>query len=370
MFDFISNVYLRFAVIVGITIGVAALVDLLFKRVLPRLVSRTRTDLDNQIIDLLRRPIFFTVLLAGTQVGVTTIESTVEISDQASFYIFGTIRTLMVFIWIRALVKTIKLLIQKVSAQADRWRFITPEYVPLFDNLSRVLIVVIGTMLVLTIWDIQITAFLASAGILGFVIAFAAQDTISNFFGGIFIYADRPYKIGDYIVLDSGEKGIVVEIGLRSTRVRTKDDIEIIIPNAQIANAKITNESAPHGLTRVRAPIGVAYGSDVDRVRELLMEIALGADYVVNDPEPRIRFRKFGDSSLDFELLCWVTDPLLRGRVLDAINTTIYKRFNELSIEIPFPQRDLYFRDLPGAPTDSIILGTEGQENEKESQVD
>ncbi|MFQ5796101.1 MAG: mechanosensitive ion channel family protein [Candidatus Bipolaricaulia bacterium] len=356
MSDFLStlregmaSIYIRAVVILAVSIGLAKLIDVLFTRVLLRVAARTQTELDNRIINMLRRPIFYTLLLVGLRLAILPIVANLPIEDQeqAGVYIFGAIGTLMVLIWVRALTRISKLFIEKVGDQANRWRFITPQYVPLFHNLSRVLIFVIGTMLVLSIWEIRITGFIASAGIAGFVIAFAAQDTLANFFGGLFIYIDRPYKIGDYITLDSGEKGVVAEIGLRSTRVRTKDDVEIIVPNAKIANAKITNESAPRGLTRVRAPIGVAYGSDIDRVREVLMEIAQKTDQVVDRPEPRVRFRSFGDSSLNFELLCWVKNPLLRGRVLDALNTQIYKRFHETDIKIPFPQRDLHIRDLP-----------------------
>ncbi len=177
-------------------------------------------------------------------------------------------------------------------------------------------------------------------------IGFAAKDTLANLFGGIFILADAPYKVGDFVVLGSGERGEVTQIGLRSTRLLTRDDVEVTVPNAVIANAKIVNESGgPWVKERVRVKVGVAYGSDIDQVREVLMAVAAENPHVEQDPEPRVRFRAFGDSGLDFELLAWVREPVLRGRVLDALNTEVYKRFAAAGIEIPYPKRDVYLHE-------------------------
>ena len=187
------------------------------------------------------------------------------------------------------------------------------------------------------------TAWLASAGILGIAIGFAAKDTLANLFSGIFILADAPYKIGDFILLDSGERGQVTEIGIRSTRILTRDDIEIIIPNAAIANAKIVNESGgPYSKARVRVNVGVAYGSDIDRVRAVLEDIGRKSEFLVDDPAPRVRFRELGESSLNFQLLGWVAEPVQRGVALDELYTAVYKRFAEENITIPFPQRDVH----------------------------
>jgi small-conductance mechanosensitive channel len=134
---------------------------------------------------------------------------------------------------------------------------------------------------------------------------------------------------------------------IRSTRILTRDDIQIIIPNAAIANAKIVNETGgPHDMERVRVDIGVAYGSDIDQVRQVLLEVASASEHLVADPAPRVRFRRFGDSSLDLQLLGWIDEPVLRGRALDELNTAIYKRFMAEGIQIPFPQRDVHLHTV------------------------
>ena len=143
--------------------------------------------------------------------------------------------------------------------------------------------------------------------------------------------------------LDTGERGRVTQVGLRSTRLLTRDDVEITIPNAVIANAKIINESGgPWEKERIRIRVGVAYGSDLQLVRRVLADAASGHPNVCTDPAPRVRFRSFGDSALEHELLCWIDEPVLRGRVVDALNTSVYEKLMAAGIEIPYPKRDVY----------------------------
>ena len=187
-------------------------------------------------------------------------------------------------------------------------------------------------------------AVLASAGIAGFAVAMAAKDTLSNLFGGVAIFMDRPFRPGDYIVLDDNERGEVVQIGLRSTRILTRDNVMITIPNSIITNTRIVNQSSPMPMFRVRVRIGVAYGSDIRQVETILLEQVRSNPLGVQNPEPRVRFREFGDSSLNFELLCWARRPQDRGRLVHGLNTGIYDAFDEVGIEIPFPQRDVHLK--------------------------
>ena len=186
-------------------------------------------------------------------------------------------------------------------------------------------------------WGWDVTGWLASAGVIGIVIGLAAKDTLANFFSGIFIMADAPYKENDYINLDSGERGYVTNIGLRSTRLLTRDDIEITIPNSVIANSKIINESGgPNEDERVRINIGVAYGSDIDKVRNILLDIANKNDNISKKNTPRVRFRTFENPLSISNFFSGFQKPEMRGRVSDEINTEVYKTFNRENIEIHF----------------------------------
>ena len=196
---------------------------------------------------------------------------------------------------------------------------------------------------------IPVGAVFASAGIAGFAVAMAAKDSLSNLFGGLTIFMDRPFRPGDYIVLDNNERGEVMHIGMRSTRIKTRDDVMITIPNAAITNAKIVNQSSPEPAFRIRVKVGVAYGSNIKQVEVILVQQVLSNPLAARNPEPRVRFRAFGDSSLEFELLCWARRPQDRGRLVHELNTGIYEAFNAAGIEIPFPQQDVYVRRRPEA---------------------
>ena len=195
------------------------------------------------------------------------------------------------------------------------------------------------------IWDIDVTAWVASAGILSVVIGFAAKDTLGNLFAGIFIMADSPYKEGDYINLDTGERGFVRHIGIRSTRILTRDAVEITIPNSVIATSKIINESGGYSeQERIRITLSVAYGTKIEKAKEIMYNIAIESDSLSKDPLPKVRFRTFGESGLNLQLLAWIDKPELRGRVIDELSTSIYNAFNEEKIEIPFPQRTVHIK--------------------------
>ena len=211
-----------------------------------------------------------------------------------------------------------------------------------------VLLFLAGVYGILLAWDADVTGLVASAGIVGLALSFAAQDTLANLFAGVAILADRPYQIGEYIILDSGERGEVTQIGLRSTRLLTRDDVEVSIPNGSMGSAKIVNEAAgiPNQY-RIRVSVGVAYGSDIDKVMDVLLDVGKTHPKILNRPEPRVRFRQFGDSSLNFDLLCWIAKPAERGLVLHEVNCQVYRKFTEADISIPFPQRDLYIKEMP-----------------------
>jgi small-conductance mechanosensitive channel len=258
------------------------------------------------------------------------------------------LQTVAILIWAVAAGRFMHLLLGLVSRDPDRFALIQERTLPLFSNLLMILVVGLAAYFVFLAWEIDVTAWMASAGILGLAISFAAKDSLANLFSGVFIVADAPYKLGDFIVLDSGERGEVTHIGIRSTRLLTRDDVEITVPNSIMGNAKITNEAGgPHEKYRIRVRVGVAYGPDLKQVPDLLLDVARCPPEVCRIPEPRVRFRAFGDSSLDHELLCWVARPVLRGRVLHMLNTEIYNRFLAEGVEIPFPQRDVHLRTPP-----------------------
>ncbi|VAX07895.1 Potassium efflux system KefA protein / Small-conductance mechanosensitive channel [hydrothermal vent metagenome] len=309
-----------------------------------KLTHRSQTTLDDQFIELVRSPIFYSILLIAA-----SIAGNLALDGKLEVVFLSLLKTAAVIIWSTFILRLARMLLRAASQTADKFNVISTQTLPLFENLAILIIIAIAVYFVFNAWNIDMTAWLASAGIVGIAIGFASKDTLANLFSGVFILADAPYKIGDYIVLDSGERGAVTHIGIRSTRILTRDDVEVTIPNSIMGNTKIINETGgPHTKYRIRLKVGVAYGSDIEQVKDTLMKVALKNTSVCEDPEPRVRFRSFGGSSLDFELLSWVDEPVLRGRVLDELNSEVYLHFQENNIEIPFAQQDIYIKSWPG----------------------
>lgn len=205
----------------------------------------------------------------------------------------------------------------------------------------------VAFLLVLSTLEIDITPLLAGAGIAGVAVALAAQDILSNFFGGALIMMDKPFKVGDRIKIDT-YLGDVISVGPRSTRIQTLDYQLLTIPNSKIANSIVINYALPEVRLKIKIPVSVAYGSDVKRVKEILLEIAHEAvecsEYVLSDPEPTVYFLEFADSSLNFTLVVWAEAFNMAWDVQDFINTRIDERFREEGIEVPFPQMDVHIR--------------------------
>ncbi len=315
-------------------------------RVLSEITSRTHSTIDDKLLRLLKRPVFLTVFLFGLSMATLTL----GLPEAFEKNILRILRSVLILIWAGAAFPFMHLLLGNLSHDDSRFKVIEGRTLPLFDITSKVLIFAVTGYMLLKVWGIDATAWLASAGVLGLALGFAAKDTLANLFSGFFIVADSPYQLGDYIILDSGERGRVTNVGIRSTRILTRDDVEITLPNALIANGKIINESGgPHVKERLRIKVGAAYGSDVDQVCEVLETVAKSHAEVCKDPSPRVRMRAFGASSLDFELLCWIEEPELRGRLSHELYMDVYKAFDKAGIEIPFSKHDIYVKEMPGA---------------------
>lgn len=339
-----ENAWVQALVVVIITFALAWVCEHLIIAGLKKIARKTSFLLDEQIIELLHSPLYTSVILVGFALATNLM----NFGDQIEFIIFSILKSIAYLVWTLFLLRVTRAILRHIAENDQHIPVLHSQTLPLFLNIANIAIIVFAIYLIFTAWNVDMTAWLASAGIVGIAVGFAAKDTLANLFSGVFILADAPYKIGDFVVLDTFERGEVTHIGIRSTRILTRDDVEVTIPNSVMGNTKVINESGgPEEKYRIRIAVGVAYGSDIDLVREILMNIALEDEAVCEDPEPRVRFRMFGASSLDFELLCWIDQPILRGRVIDSLNCKVYKRFIEEKVEIPYSKHDLYIKEMP-----------------------
>ena len=212
------------------------------------------------------------------------------------------------------------------------------------------LVLIIGIFLVLENTGINLGALTIFAGAVGIGIGFGLQNIASNFISGLVILAERPIAIGDRIEV-AGITGQVQQIRARSTVIVTNDNIAMIVPNSKFIDSPVTNWTYSDPRVRFRIPVGVAYGSDVNKVRDALIAAGKSNPQVLTDPPPSVFLTKFGESSIDFELIVWSTEMSHRpSRFKSDLNFAIEKELREAGIEIPFPQRDLHIRSgLEGA---------------------
>jgi len=211
-------------------------------------------------------------------------------------------------------------------------------------SIIRYIVIVFGFILILQTAGIDLTALNVLAGAVGIGLGFGLQNIVNNFISGIIILFERPIKVGDRIVVGNVE-GDVVRIGGRSTEVVSNDNITIIVPNSKFITENVINWSHNDRKVRFRIPVSVAYGSDVELVVRLLLEVAADDPDVLDKPAPGVRLMEFGDNGILFELRAWSTTLIhRRGLLLSNLNFAILAKFNLHGIEIPYPQRDLRIR--------------------------
>ncbi len=339
-----DNPWIQAGVVACMTVVIGSLLAYLVFSLLQAIAKRTGWKIDDHLIRILRFPVWYTVLLAGLLTAVFLM----PLAKLTTTFWNNSLWSINVLIWTFAGIKALRVILQQLSDEENSFTLIQPGTLPLFYNSVFVIVVVTGIYSLSRIWAIDVTTWLASAGVVGIAVGFAAKDTLANLFAGIFILADAPYKIGDYIVLDNGDRGLVRHIGLRSTKLLTRDDVEITIPNSIISNSRIINQSGgPVKRFRLRIQFSVAYGTDVNQVRTLTTAIASAETLILQKPSPRLRFRRFEASGIAFELLCWVKLPALRGRATDRLNEAVYNAFLEEGIEIPNSKQDLYVKEMP-----------------------
>ncbi len=336
--------YLAAILIVLVTFVIARLIIHIFENYLEAYAARTETDLDDAILGAIKRPLYLVVLVIGVRaaLGYLSVPWLNEI-DLAFRVIAIFIGTWIAYGITDILIKDYGYRLAKRTSTG-----IDDLMIPVVDKVAGIFIAAIGLMLILDALKIDITPMVAGMGIAGIAIALAAQETLSNMFSGFYLLVDKPFGKGDRIMLD-GELCEAKDVGLRSTRLYNIIDHTIItMPNAQLANMKITNLSAPDTKLKISLTIGVAYGSDVKKVKQILTEVASNTPYVIDNPPPVVFFREFADCALNFLLIAWIDNLRKKFDAIDHINCEVNSRFEEEGIEIPFPIRTVYLRDDKG----------------------
>ena len=234
-----------------------------------------------------------------------------------------------------------------------------------FTRLVRYVVWIFGTVIGLNVMGLDLTSLAFLGGAIGLGIGFGLQNIFSNFISGIIILVEKTLKVGDFVDLQSGVRGTVVEIAMRYTRVTTNDDVDVLVPNSEFINGRVTNWTFGDRTRRIRVPFGVAYGVDKNLVREAgLAAAATVKGLIIDEAHPvLVPLRGFGDNSLNFELMVWIGPELIDkpGGTASKLLWALDDELGQRGIEIPFPQRDIHIRSgTLAVKVDAITKETPG----------
>jgi small-conductance mechanosensitive channel len=223
----------------------------------------------------------------------------------------------------------------------------------LLNKFAGAVIYATAAILALDTLGINVIPFIAGAGILGVALGFAAKDTLSNLIAGVLLIIDRPFEVGDRIEVwrapaGSASWGDVIDIGLRATKIKTTDNIVIIIPNNEIMTRDIVNYTIINTKIRVRVNVGIAYDADLALAKKTVLAVAGEIDWIASEPAPKVVVRSFGESSVELQLRVWIPDARRRMDTISEVTDRIKERFDEQGIEIPYPKRDITIKKDEG----------------------
>lgn len=302
-----------------------------------RLTAFTATDLDDRILERSIPYISRLFTILGVYLAIRSLplhEKLVLIASGVLYIILVAIVFKLIYHAINDLMKWYVAGQQETSGAA-----MSRQMLPVAEKIISLFLMATALIIILKHFNYDIWSLITALGIGSLAIGLAAKDTLAHMISGFTLMLDRPFRIGDRIQLSGGQTGDVADIGLRSTKIKTLDNQLLIIPNSDLCNTILINQAFPDNRAKGRINIGVAYGSDVERVKELLVATAKEVEEVLSDPPPEAYFASFGDSSLNMALFFWVEEYGRLFATTDKINTLLIRRFKEHAIEIPFPTR-------------------------------
>ena len=340
--------WLDIGISLGILIGVLLLgkwiITLVIDNLLLRITRRTKNNLDNQILEAARFPIYLLAIALALNAALGRLDFlppdwNLWLSDGffILYFLVGFIFTWRlvthIFIWLSDEIAL------KTEATLNEQLF------PFFQRIVLILISAIGLITILSHFEINITAMVTTLGIGSLAVALAAQNALEDTISGFLIMLDRPYRIGDRIeLLDLNTWGDVVDIGLRSTRIRTRDNRMVVVPNSLIGKSLVVNYAYPNDQYRLEIHVGIAYGTDLEKARSVMVKAVEGVEGVLEDRPVEALFLEFGDSALIFRVRWWLESYVDTRRMFDRVNSAIYKALEKENIKLPFPQMDVHLK--------------------------
>jgi MscS family membrane protein len=321
-----------------------------------RLIAKTKSDLDNIILEILVDRIKWIAVVAGAYLGTEELALTAGVTNATARqwlgYGQGVIFVCFVIVIAALLIRmadsSVKYTMERHARRSSQK--LNEALLPLLNRVTNILIALIALIIILHHFGQDVSSLVVSLGVGSLAIALAAQETIANMIGGFVIMTDRPFRVGDRIQLPSGEIGDVHEIGIRSTKILDFDNNLIVSPNAELIKGKIINFSYPAEQIRVVVDVRIAYGADLERAKSIMTRFAMEHPDVLKEPVPAAFLIGFGESSLNLTLSARTHDYHVKFLVETTLREQIYNAFLKEGIEIPFPQRVVHLSNTSNAP--------------------
>ncbi|MDH4162390.1 MAG: mechanosensitive ion channel family protein [Nitrospirota bacterium] len=320
------------------TAGVLFVVRGIAMRLLRKWADRTETMLDDMIIAAIKTPSVFWCITVGMGVGIS-------VSDLHAKYVQSVsvaIHVLIIFSITIAAANLAGQLLTHYIRQTD----LPFKNTGLVYGILNGLIYVLGILIILSVLGISIAPLITALGVGGLAVALALQDTLANLFSGLHILLEKSIRVNDFVKLENGQEGTIIDITWRTTRIRLQPNIVVVIPNSKLAQSVVINYSLPEDRTAIAVQVGVDYSSDLDHVESVLLDEVQKATAEVagmlTEPQPLVRLDPgFGESSLDFTVICSIRDYAERPQMQHELRKRIFKRFKKENIVIPFPHRTI-----------------------------
>jgi small-conductance mechanosensitive channel len=336
--------YLKIAFKVALTLISFVVVWLILRQVLKFIEKRMKTfniiEIQEQLFKIFRNALFLGLVLAAGSyiIGLLNIALLEKIFHALFIILFA--RPIKNFLLV-----TIRYLQARVAHRTDSK--VDDIVYDLLIRFSNFIIYTVAIIIALDLLGINVVPFIAGAGIAGVAIGFAAKDTLSNLIAGILLILDRPFEVGDRIEVWSAPAGSatwgdVIDIGLRATKIKTTDNIVIIIPNNEIMLRDIINYTIISEKIRVRINIGIAYDANLQAAKKIIVQVAQATEWVADDPPPKVVVRNFGESAVGLQLRVWIHDARQRMNTISHITDKVKEAFDQEGIEIPYPKRDIF----------------------------
>jgi len=320
------------------------LVNLVVDQWIRILAVRTRTHLDDALADILRLPLYLFSLIFALDISLKRLEFLPVQWDLWLPDLLFVLYLVVGFVFAWRFVHNIFIWYSKeISTRTET--NLDEQLMPFFRRIAMIILWMVGIITILGHFQIDVSALVTTLGIGSLAVALAAQASLADTISGFIIMVDRPFRIGDRIeIQDLDTWGDVVDIGLRSCRIRTRDNRMVIIPNSVISKSLVVNYSYPDTQYRIETHIGLPYGVEIEKVRRILVETVASVEGILTDKQVEALFIEFGSSALIFRVRWWLESYYDTRRMFDKVNSAIYLALSEAGIELPIPQIEVQMK--------------------------